>query len=642
MANLPTTAEVANPAQLGYDAAIDDFLVRFAPIGESAMRIVTAQTGDQERLGTEQTPEDFASTFGTIFSRNSFAGGQGLDFALRTDRGDTDASRFWDSQGIDISATKPGVLDGFQALHATEELWASTEQNIYVARLPDDTVLFAEDDTVWAVDLPLDPTPSRSAEDPHSGSQAVTGLVVLGDRAFAAVGTDGVGIRSSVGVWSDAAAPPGNVLGLWAVKARLIADIDGIVAVLDDFDASPTTVITLASGVTVNDICDAGPVILVACSDGSLYALTDDAGTLVVVNQTQITNTDVVTCMASIAGVLVFGTTDGNVGRLWRAVVMDAQQNHAIGDTVLMKELPYTPQAAHAVRDKVYLAVRRSNTEVELWRFQAESAGLARDLIFEVGDPGDPVAVTSVDDVLFVGIGGIGFSRQHLTEYVPQAWLISPMTDHFSPDQKAWIGLTTYAEQLTDGASIDLLVSTDPAALMDYLHSSWVQVGRLTNQSQTGTEMSLPSILGRYGAVQVRLNAGVNNEHTARFVSFALRSYADSEDLIVVFQVNVSDTIERHHRRPLRTKGWGLRVWKALLGYDGRYVLLQLYREALTMFGVVEEIGTPVIGRSLRGSRTLSSQVSVRGRIVQAGSTIAGDGTLGVGLAGVALAGVEN
>lgn len=641
MANLPTLSEVQYPKRAGYEAALGDLLVRLARAPDRPLSIMSADK-EVERIQTEQTSEDFLPEIGRVYSRNNFTGGAGLDFAYKAENTALDRTRYWDSKGIDIAIAPPGELEAVSLLVDTESLWTSTASNLYMAVLANGTLLYAETSSVYSIASPGGASPSRSSEDPHTGTQSVEGLATLGDEAFAACGTDGIGKRSSGGTWSNMASAT-NCFGIWGVKSRLIADSGaGIIQTIDTSTGAPTTLITMDSGDGVTDVVDAGSSILIATSNGTVYSLTDEAGTLTLQSQTRVTSVDVVTCMAFAAGVVILGTTEGSIGRIWQAGIGTADNAYTITNLQMLRELGYSPTAAVATRDRIYVAARDSSTETVLWRYQLATSSISRDLVFDASTAGDPVDVVRVGAKLYCTVAANDVFRED-TALISQGWLITAMADFYSPSEKAWIGLKVQADNLTANSDLELLVSNDPDGLLDKDHVSWLYIGRLSSTDQVSEELNMSNIYGRYAAVQLRLNSG-DLATSPRVTSVALRSYDDSDDLVVRLPVNVSDWIERRHRRPHRVNGWGRRIFNALLGMDGTDITLQLYRPDLTIQGVVSSVQFPVISNSDRGSTTTYSLVEVRGKWIPAGTAAAGSGsgTLGVGLAGVALAGVDN
>lgn len=639
MAQLPTLTNTIHPRRAGYDVILDTLLLRLATAPDRQVRIDTAPAQAQ-RIQTEQTSEDFLPEFGAIYSRNNFTGGEGLDFAYRTSPGENDRRRFWDSQGVDVSVTQPGVVDGVTLLRDTQLSWASTDDHLPMARALDGTLYYGEGNVVFEIPNPGASSPTRNSEDPDAGgTNTVLDLATHGDEVYVSLGAGKIARRNSAGSWAVLASAPTSVK-LWAVKDRIISDNGtGIVAVISEVDGTPTTLHTLDTGVVVNSIIDAGAVILMATSDGQVHAFTEDSGSLVLASQNTLTNVDVVTAMAHVAGTLVLGTWDGTWGRIWRAQVGDANAGFAITGAQLLKETSYKPTAAGAARDAAYVGVRRSSTEVELWRFDLATGGLSRHLVAAASGGGFVSDIASVGGRIYAAVTDAGVFRTGDT-YVAQGYVISAMADFYSPAEKAWVGITVQADQLSDGqAAVDIFVSTDTAALLDPDSTSWVLVGRINSPDDTGGEFFLPDVRGRYCGVQLRLVAGSSDTTTPRLISFALRAYTASRDLVVSMPVNVSDQIEIPGRKPFRSQGWGERMYGAILGYHGQTVDLEIFEPEMVLRGVVEEVGLPVPAVSRRGSSTLYSLVTFRGRIVLPTTTQAGEGNLGVVLAGVHLAG---
>ena len=639
MAQLPNLTNTTHPRRSGYDAVLDTLLLRLATAPDRQVRIDTAPAQAQ-RIQTQQTSEDFLPEFGDVYSRNNFTGGEGLDFAYRSNPGENDRRRYWDSEGVDVSVTQPGMVDGVTLLRETQLSWASTDDNLPASRSLDGVLYYAEGNIVYRIPNPQASSPTRNSEDPDAGAtNAVLDLATHGAEVFVSLGAGKISRRNSAGTWGVLASAPTSIK-LWSVKDRIISDNGtGIVAVISEVDGTPTTLHSLDPGVVVNSIIDAGAVILMATSDGQVHAFTEDAGTLVLASQNILTSVDVVTAMVHVAGTLVLGTWDNSFGRIWRAQVGDANAGFAITGAALLKEVLYRPTAAGAARDAGYVGVRRSSTEVELWRFDLATGGLSRHLVAPAANGGIVSDVVSVGGRIYIGATDDGIFRTGDT-YVPQGYLISAMADFYSPTEKSWVGITVQADQLTDGeAAVDVFVSTDTAALLDPDDPSWVVVGRINSPDDNAGEFFLPGVNGRYCGVQLRLVAGSSDTTTPRLISFALRAYAASSDLVVSMPVNVSDQVEIPGRKPLRVRGWGERVYVAVRGYHGKKVDLQLYEPEMTLRGVVEEVSLPVPAISRRGSSTLYSLVTFRGRIVLPETTQAGEGTLGVVLAGVHLAG---
>ena len=643
MAALPTLGSVANPRREGFDASIGDLLVRLASGPGRQLEIVTAPK-QTARFQTEQTAEDYLPEFGEVFSRNDFSGGQGLDFAFRANLTELDRTRYWDSRGVDVSLDSPGEIEGVELLLDTElqTTWGSGSSMAMVRGGVDDQFLFVADTNTFInrITNPLG-SPSVATEDPHTGTQPVVGLASLGAEVYAACGTDGIGKRSTAGSWSNLASAPTSV-GIFSVKGRIISDDGaGTVSEIATTDGTATTLLTIRPNDRVVDVVDAGPVILVGTQGGTIYALREEGGSVTLVNQTRITPSDAVRTMAWSAGTLVVGTWDGTKGRIWSASIGTSDQDFSITGAQLLRELNHPPTAAAASRTAIYVGVKVSDAECELWRYSLRTTGISRHYTFATTAATAVDAITIFDGAVLAAIsGGSNGVYRPSDTYVSEGYIISPMADFFSPTIKSWIDIVVQADNIGAGNVIDIYVATDAAALTSPDSGLWQLVSRVLVSDSIGERLILPDVRGRYAAVQMKLRPQSGGGDTPKLVSFALRAYADSEDFIVQLPVNVSDWIERHNRQPFRVKGWGERVYEALLGYDGTYVILDLFEPSLTFRGVIEEIGIPIQAHSPRGSRTTYSLVRFRGRLRSTGVTATPSGTLGVELLGVSKLGV--
>ena len=108
MVRLATQAEVSNPKRKGYDFRIDDFLFR-AAIGPNRQMTIQSSDVQTQDLNVSQNPEDFTRNLGRIYSRNDFSGGSNLDMAHKRGMSELDASRFWDSSGVDVFTKNKGT-----------------------------------------------------------------------------------------------------------------------------------------------------------------------------------------------------------------------------------------------------------------------------------------------------------------------------------------------------------------------------------------------------------------------------------------------------------------------------------------------------------------------------------------------------
>ena len=78
MSVLPSPSNTSAPQSKGYEANLDDLLLRFA-VGPGRQLNINTAPLQAQAIQTSETPEDFQQEFGQIFSRTDFAGGSGLD-----------------------------------------------------------------------------------------------------------------------------------------------------------------------------------------------------------------------------------------------------------------------------------------------------------------------------------------------------------------------------------------------------------------------------------------------------------------------------------------------------------------------------------------------------------------------------------
>ena len=84
MSVLPSPANTSAPQSKGYEANLDDLLLRFA-VGPGRQLNINTAPLQAQAIQTSETPEDFQQEFGQIYSRTDFSGGSGLDKAHKRD-----------------------------------------------------------------------------------------------------------------------------------------------------------------------------------------------------------------------------------------------------------------------------------------------------------------------------------------------------------------------------------------------------------------------------------------------------------------------------------------------------------------------------------------------------------------------------
>lgn len=649
MSHLATVDDVARPLSAGYEAALGDLLLRLAVTPQSQLELQTADPTAQ-RIDTGDTPEELSETF-PAHALEDLTGGEGLFFAHRRSTTERDPTRFWRSSGIDNAPTLPGETAGIRLLHDTEVAESDTSTNPYMAVLGT-VAYFADGPDVKRVANPLAGAPSVTTEDPDvANADALTGLVRLGDELFAS-SPNGIHIRSSGGTWSDLASSVATTR-LWSAKARLLS-VTGSGNVLSEVDAStgsPTTLLTLPSGETFTDVKDGGAAILAAATTGHVYALVpDNTGALKLQGQTEFADYEYPRVIHEAFGIVLVGTVEdtnagGAIGRLYTAKLgVDPDGSYVLTSIQLIRvfdnaslSVDRAPRWMGQRRDSIYVGVRGSS-ETKLWRYHVATGSLTEDLVFGVEN--DMYGIGVVDNTLLVTIAGNGLYRE-MTDYVASGYLIGPAADFYSARDKAYLYGKLEGELAANpGSEISMALSTDLDAMNDPTHSSWITVVTAYDASQLGVMATIVGQLGRFAILKITLMASDDAATTPIMQSATVFMYPQTEELLVLLPVNVSDRVEMPHRSPFTVRGLGNRLYQELLSRQGAPAVLQLYRPGITLRGTVEAVSQRVPGEGRQSSNTFIAFVRFRGRIAQTGSQPTGSSTLGLSALGIDVMGV--
>lgn len=601
---LPTATAVAYPQAEGFDAQLDDLLLRLFVGPRTPLQFEDAPV-QANRVQTSVDREEFVSDFGEVFARSDFTGGEGLDWAHRPNQGPTDPQRFWDSRGIDVERREPGRRRQLGLLSDTERILALTDPTLDIVSLAG--VLFVTDGT--QVQRCDDPTGAAAwvVESPHGAKAAtdVAGLAVLGDEVYAALGANGVHRRDSAGVWThySGLTPAG---GVWGAQGRVFVSTGRSLYEVTDATPTPATALrTLAPGQSWVDVIDAGEAILGAASDGYVYAWTvDDVGALVLAQQSLFQN-ETPTCLGESQGQVFVGTSQGGIGRLWKGGLQQGQ----FSGHVVREWTTGAPRSIVADRETVFTAVANAG-ETHVWRYEQEDDARFRHHVYKAA--GD-TTLALVDGALFGAVGGSGVWRA-TTTFVASGYLIGPLADFFSADKKLWVGSHLDVGDIPEGTRVELWFSTDPDALTDSDHASWVRVRNVASVQDLAGEAPMTNVEGRQATMMLRLYTDSTRLLEPTTFSFGLRAYPSEPDEIVTLPVNVSDLVPLPGRVHLRVPGRGAEVQAALEARKGRSTLLQVFNPPKVVRGIIESVGTPIPVLAPRGSRTYYSLVRVRGR----------------------------
>lgn len=597
MVDLPTTHTVRRPQANGYGAAIDDLLVRLAAAPNRQLVTETAEM-QVPRVQTEATPEDMQPSFGDVHSQESWIGGEGVFQRFRAGR-ERDATRFWKSQGIDTSPTDEDSPEELRLLTDTERI----DEDVAHARIAHDgTTLWAAGTTVLrkTMDVLAD-TPSFADDDPHDGETAVEveDVTTLGSIPYAALSTNGIH-RDDSGWshWSDVEARR-----IWSILDRIIAS-DGTTLYEADAGAASLTLYTLPSGHSWTGVVDADGALAACATNGFIYVFTlNDSSELEISGQSKMEG-ETPRALAARSDAVWVATQDGDDARLWQA------DGAGLENLQLLREWTDTDVREMTVsRDRLVIGLRHGD-DAWTWRLELSTGGLSK--AHELGQ-GLVNGLAVIEGYTIAGVSTDGVWRE-IDAIVSEGWLIGPLNDFFRSEEKSWV--TGWADVAIDlGERVELFYTTDPEAMNDPDHDSWLRL-RSFGSTSSGDERALRSgTVARSLAVLVRLYASDEGTNP-RVRATAFRSYPGPGDVIVQLPVDVGDQVERHGKRPLTVPGLGSRVSEALREKEHRAATVRVYRTNEQVLGVVEGIATPVPALTPRGSATQMAMVTVRGRRV--------------------------
>lgn len=591
--SVPTTDVVSSR---GYHARLGDLLLRLAVAPDRPVQIQLAEL-QPPRFQTEANPEDVISSFGDIHSQSDFTGGEGLLNRFRRDGDERDATRFFDSKGVDVSPTDVGVPQQVRLHRDAEQVDAITGV-VHLATA--ERVLWATaGQTLRKTADILATTPSFADDDPHNAETAtdVEDVTALGGIPYAALGANGIH-RDDGGWahWSDLEA-----VRVWDALDRVIAsDGDGLYEA--DSGTNSTLLYTLPDGETWTDVTDAAGTILAGATSGFVYSFSvDDAGALQVVGQTRFRG-EQVRALAARSTLVWVVTQAGTELRVWQTQV---EQGLLSGLQLLREWSNGGAGAAIASRDRAFVGVDEGGTPY-LWRIELSTGGLFRGFQLSGGQVN---AVRVVEGNVLAGVEDGGVWRQ-IDERVESGYLIGPMSDFFRAEDKSWVA--GWADVETGGGSVELWFTVNRDAMFDPDHASWTRLRTYLDDSSGGQEVALGDVVARSLAGMVKLQR--DGGETPRVRSFSFRSYPTGGDVIVSLPVDVGDQLERPGRRRLHNPGWGRRIYDELVRREAKAAVCEVFRTGDLIRGIVESVETPIPAITPRGTVTQVSHVRVRGR----------------------------
>lgn len=606
MAIIPTLDIVERPEAHGYDGSIDNVLIRLAVSPETPLEDITAEAAPP-RIDTAEGAEDIRDETGRRYSRSDLSGGAGLDFLHSPRRPDDAPIRFWSSRGVDVFGTDRGDIYDSRLLRSVEEYIASA--TIVDVASVDGTVYYAT-----ATNIYLAGTGSVAT---HTGC---TKMVALGNSLYTLDST-GIARYDVPDFTRNSVSSVTTYTNIWAVKSRIVS-IEG--NVLSDA-TDDSILLTLPSIDTVTDVLDAGPAIIVLGTTGSIYVLTLDQN-LALVPAGESPFTDEIPILAAesfgIIGIVTAQTTEagGKVARFYTGTlgvsgsydIEDLQLIFQVGDRDTTDDL--TPYSMHATRDSIYIAIPEAGeTATTLWRYYLPTGGYARGLEIDTGSADTVRSFLIEDDRLWAAVDTEGLWLE-TDEYVPTGYIIGPLADFFTSEDKQWVGADLSAVALPTGASLELYDTTDPALINDPTNASWQLVIKLL---ATQTQTSITDLVGRdsrFHAAQIIYRSDSTRDFTPALQSYSFRALPNpARDILLRVPINVSDQIESPGRRAVTIPGRGAAIESALRAYEGQQVLIELFRPNLQIRGLIERFESVITTIPSLGSVRRVMYARIRG-----------------------------
>ena len=644
MPRVPTTANVTNPHRRGYDFRIDTKLFR-ASTGPERQMVIRTEEFPNQQINLKQNPEDISTNIGQIFSRNNFSGGQGLDTAHRRNAQENDGIRFWDSTGVDVFNIDKGENYTVKLLHqmssTVERATSSTTGHNYMVKVG--TKLYASDDETLYVSTDGGDTWSTQSENLTAGYK-ITGLAAHGTDLYITANNGSAGEIEKLpdGGTSSQLMSAAIYDKIWSVKGQFLVSIGNAIHSYNGNTTVGSAIVTLPTGQTFTDICDAGAVVLATGTDGYIYSIKDVAGTFTAKGQTEISG-EIPTCIAESQGLVFYGTKETQtgsttIGRFYRAQITVADDLYVLADNQLIKEwenssIDSSPKKLYVDRDSVYTGIKESTTEANLWRYYLPTGGLSRSYKCDISSGTLDVisGIENVNSKFVVLVQQEGVFLQQST-YESEGYVILPNVDFFTSDEKQWVGTTVEHETIEDARRVQCFISTKFEDINNAASTNWL----LTNDSSTGrgNQESQINENSRYLSTKIVLQANGDFSGSPAFNSVAIRALPRPQVVVVDLPINISDQVERPGRKRIQVKNLGEAIYQELKEFEGDSVTLEIYDPAETIRGVVESVAYPIINNASIGSVTQYCTVRVKGvravNVTTANSNILGIGTIGV------------
>jgi len=668
---------VQHPKAEGYNCLVDNDWFRTVAGPQVQVQIATRDSLAQ-RSDDGGSVHNNVLDIGYSWGRTDLSGGEGLDWdpreiALKTNEVSLDPIRYWDSNGINIRRPERQGDPYALQLARTVNLWegqpvftdlkdiAVSENYIFVLDLTEVSIFNGWDDTtpVLVVTIPDAANGVAIAASP-TGTIMVTannGNVYAMRYPFEVVLTI---------VYGDGGTQKLTAVGVWYVQGRfLISAFDSITSAelfAMEWDGAawlPEVSVDTGQGFALS-IVESGPAVVAAWTDGTIRTYTannaadGDMG-LIPKGRTTLPHGESPMLLGSNSNVLLIQTTADEEGadrqkvRLYQAEVLDSRFDYIVGQMQLRREWSgvehekLVTRNMTNTRDEIFFFVKEFIDGVfqeGLWRFDLVTSGMSR--IITTPDVNFNALIV-FDDIF----GIIDFTANVIYNSDPdthqtEGWMIFPNITFGMNTPISWITTVLEAHDLGGiGAHAELWRSTDPQAINDRDHPSWVVTQRLSSQGAASVETPLVGVESRSLALQLKLYGRDALSLSAKVTRTAIRGIPKHRDFIAVVPINISDYVSVPGRKPQRIPGLGNSLHEKMLDLVGNSVNMTLIDPPYRMSGVVNNISEPITYLAPRGGVTRYCLVEFRGeRAIQVGDVPTGDSGVGLGLLGIAIVGI--
>ena len=658
---------VTRPRAQGYGAQIGTDWFRLAANTEMPLRSYFRDSL-AERQDQSTNPDENVLDIGHAFSRSNLTGGEGLDRWPRT-VGEipvsTDPIRYWDSENLEIRRPDSGDPYSLKLVKDLIDFWTPGSSPVDMGTSKDSAYVI-EGDNVHRFDDWGDTT----GDDLDDLGVALVQIAVGQDNSVAVLDTNGdvwfKGSQTSTYIKVyDTATDGDEAAGVWWVKERIVvatndpatAAAGSLIEFLPTMGGTPGSPTAVPTTYTTfdtfegecYDVVDAGHAIVACFSDGSLRSYVpqaDSAGAaplLTIRAQTDVPEGEVAYRLGHNLGVLLVFTIEEipssskTTARVYTSSVLDVRFEFVVGQLQLLRTWENSIEAAPSytksvvsTRDQMFFWIGEDTATHNLWRMDLVTTGVFRHGAHE--------RTTATGTVIFddrmAFCDGTEVVIEHLTDYMPNAYLITPFINFGLNTAINWTNFTIEATGLdVTGVTVSLFRSDDEAALQDRNHDSWVIVATLTAQVQSGVEQAIINATSNSLALKVEMTRSLDKEETPSLERFAVRGLPRHRDFIVEVPINVSDIVEAPGRQPLRVPGKGEATHTKLQNLQGKSTTLTIPKPPMVVRGIVDNILEPIVYITDEGSQSVRAVMMFRGTRLGGAQAQGGFGNSGWGVA---------